>query len=119
MAITEVAHGLVGLCRSGKFEEATKQHYAEEIVSVEAAGDPAESHGLAAVLEKGKWWAENHEVHGAEVEGPFINGDQFVVRFKLDVTPKATGQRAVFDEVGVYTVKDDKVVHERFFYMTP
>ena len=72
--------------------------------------------GKEAVKQKGDWWQANHEVHGGSVEGPFINGDQFAVRFKFDLTPKATGERVVMDEVGVYTVKDGKIIEERFYY---
>ena len=56
------------------------------------------------------------QIHGVQVEGPYVNGDQFVVRFKMDLTPKATGERRTMDEVGLYTVKDGKIVEERFFY---
>jgi hypothetical protein len=118
MATKDVAQGLTGLCKLGQFEEAMTRYYAPEIVSIEAFGDPAETRGFAATLEKGKWFMDNHEVHGAETEGPYINGDQFVVHFKIDVTEKATGKRSVLDEVGVYTVQNDKIVHERFFPMT-
>jgi len=48
-------------------------------------------------------------VHGA-------NPDQFVVFFTLDITPKATGQRTTREEVAVYTVKNDKITREQFFY---
>jgi ketosteroid isomerase-like protein len=34
----------------------------------------------------------------------------------MDVTPKATGERTTLDEVGLYTIKDGKIVEERFFY---
>ena len=118
MATKEVAQGLTGLCKSGQFDEAMTRYYAPDIVSVEAFGNPAETRGIAATQEKSQWFMDNHEVHGAEVEGPYINGDQFVVRFKIDLTEKATGKRAVVDEVGVYTVKNDKIVHERFFPVT-
>jgi hypothetical protein len=53
------------------------------------------------------------------VAGPFFNGanpDQFVVFFTLDITPKATGQRITLEEVAVYTVKNDKITREQFFY---
>jgi hypothetical protein len=53
------------------------------------------------------------------VAGPFFNGanpDQFVVFFTLDITPKATGKRVALEEVGVYTVKNDKITREQFFY---
>jgi ketosteroid isomerase-like protein len=51
------------------------------------------------------------------VEGPYVNGDEFVVRFTMDVTPKATGKRMKMDEVGVYSVKNGKIVAERFCYL--
>ncbi len=76
----------------------------------------AVSHGKEALKQKGQWWQENHEVHGGSVEGPYVNGDQFAVRFKFDITPKATGERVTMDEVGVYTVKNGKITEERFYY---
>ena len=65
---------------------------------------------------KGEWWSNAHEVHSSEVEGPYVNGDQFVVRFKMDLTQKETGNRIQMDEVGVYTIKNGKIAEERFFY---
>jgi hypothetical protein len=41
---------------------------------------------------------------------------QFVVFFTPDITPKATGQRITREEVAVYTVKNDKITREQFFY---
>ena len=38
-----------------------------------------------------------------------------MVGFKMDVTPKG-GARHTMDEVGLYTVKDGRIVEERFFY---
>ena len=46
------------------------------------------------------------------VQFPFVNGDQFAVKFQFDVTPKATGARATLDEVVLYTVPDRKSVLE-------
>jgi ketosteroid isomerase-like protein len=34
----------------------------------------------------------------------------------MDLTPKATGERITMDEVGLYTIRDGKIVEERFFY---
>ena len=34
----------------------------------------------------------------------------------MDVTVKETGARMTMDEIGVYTVKNGKIVEERFFY---
>ena len=116
MTIRDVADDLVALCKAGKFGEAGEKYWADDVVSIEAMGDNAEVQGKDAARGKGEWWANAHEVHGAEVEGPFINGDQFVVRFKMDITVKESGQRMTMDEMAVYTVEGDKIAEERFFY---
>jgi len=116
---------LVELCRQGKNKEAMETLYSHHIVSVEAAAGgptmPQRMEGLEAVKKKGEWWEANHEVHGAEIEGPFPHGDRFVVRFKYDVTAKSgpmAGKRFNMDEAALYTVKDGKITHEEFFYTT-
>jgi ketosteroid isomerase-like protein len=119
MTTQDVANDLVALWKEGKFGESGEKYWADDVVSVEAGapggGDPA-SRGIDAARGKGKWWSENHDVHGVVVEGPYVNGDQFVVRFKMDMTPKASGERTTMDEMGVYTIKNGKIAEERFFY---
>jgi len=117
MATEEVAKKLVELCRKGAFEEAIKTLYDKDVVSVEPRpmGDmPAEAKGFDAVSAKTKWWVDNHEVHSAKATGPFVARDTFVVRFDIDVTDKKSGQRFQGSEVGIYKVKDGKVVREEF-----
>ena len=116
MTISDIAHDLVALCKAGKFDEAGEKYWADDVVSVEAMGDNAELHGKEAVRGKGEWWANAHEIHSVEVEGPYVNGDEFAVRFKMDVTVKETGARQAMDEVGVYTIEGGKIAEERFFY---
>ena len=55
-------------------------------------------------------------IHSAETHGPYVNGEQFALRFSLDVTQKANGQRMQMEEVGLYTLRDGKVAEERFFF---
>ncbi len=114
-----LAHDFAALCKEGKFEEAGEKYWSPDIVSIEAfappGGDPA-ARGLAAVRAKGEWWYSSHEIHGVEATGPYVNGDQFILRFKMDVTNKESGQRIQMDEDGLYTVHDGKIVEERFFY---
>jgi hypothetical protein len=43
-----------------------------------------------------------------------VHGDQFVVRFRMEVTPKGK-KRMNLDEVGLYTVQNGKIVEECFF----
>ena len=112
----DVANDLVSMCKAGKFAEAGEKYWAKDVVSVEAGeGDMARLEGYDAVHGKTDWWEANNEVHGVEIDGPYVNGDQFVVRYKMDMTPKG-GARHTMDETGLYTVRDGKIAEERFFY---
>jgi hypothetical protein len=116
MSTQEIATSFTKLCRDGKFEEAGRKYWSDDIVSIEAMpGDMAQLKGRKACEDKGKWWADNHTVHGCKVEGPYVNGDEFTVRFEMDVTPKGKS-RMTIDEIGLYTVKGDKVTEEKFYY---
>jgi hypothetical protein len=80
---------------------------------------PATTTGKKAVLAKAEWWEANHTVHSPTVSGPFIGlrPDQFAVLFEIDMTAKESGQRSRMSEVGLYTIKDGKVVREEFWYL--
>ena len=117
MSLRSVARQFVDMCRQGKNFDAMRTMYAPTIVSVE--GDGSETVGQGPVIKKSEDWGANYAIHGATVAGPFYNGanpDQFVVYFTLDITPKATGQRITREEVAVYTVKNDLITREQFFY---
>ena len=119
MTVAEIAKDLVALCTAGKFAEAGEKYWSDDVVSVEAGapdGGDAASRGKSAVKAKSDWWSSTHETHSLEAHGPYVNGDQFAVRFVMDVTVKDSGARMKMDEVGVYTVKGGKIVEERFFY---
>ncbi len=116
MNTQDIANDLVALCKTGDFSTPGEKYWADEVRSIEPMGDSPVSEGKAAARAKGEWWSGAHDVHGVEVEGPYVNGDQFVVRFKMDVTIKDSGQRINMDEMAVYSVKDGKIAEERFFY---
>jgi ketosteroid isomerase-like protein len=117
MNTVEIAQAFAALCKAGKFEEAGERFWAEDVVSIEPMeGEMAVLKGKPAVRGKGEWWYANHEIHSAETHGPYVNGDQFALRFHLDVTQKGSGQRMQMEEVGLYTVRDGKVAEERFFF---
>lgn len=118
MDTLEIANKLVALCKAGKYDDA-QVLYAPEAVSVEAGAPPGQAReavGLAAIKAKGEWWVANHEVHSAQVAGPWPHDDRFIVGFRFDVTMKPTGQRFTMEEMALYTVKDGKIVREEFFY---
>ena len=117
MTIAELAKDFTDLLKQGNSEAAASKYNADDVVSYEAMEGPmAVSKGKEALKQKSVWWQANHEVHSATVEGPFVNNNQFALRFKYDITPKETGKRVTMDEVGVYDVKDGKIVAERFYY---
>jgi len=121
MSTVEIAKKYVELCRAQQHHVILETLFSPDIVSVEAAampGQPAESRGLAAVVEKGKRWQSDHEVHGAKVEGPWPNGQRFIVRFGYDVTNKPSGKRFQMEEAALFTVDNGKIVREEFFYST-
>jgi hypothetical protein len=118
----EVGRKLVDFCNQGKHLEAVNTLYSNDIVSIEVYGDekmPARMQGIDAIRGKNQWWLDNHTVHGGETKGPFPHGERFITYMKYDVTPKVgpmAGKRVQFEEAGLYTVRDGKVVQEEFFY---
>ena len=119
MTSKDIGQKLVDLCKAGKNADAMQQLYANDIVSVEAGAPPGESpeaKGLGACVEKEQKWSAAHEIHGASVDGPYPNGDRFAVLFDYDLTRRADKKRFHMKEVALYTVKNDKIVREEFFY---
>ena len=119
MSVNEIANRYVTLCKEGRYETCLDELFAQDAVSVEAFAPPGTdpvASGLAAIRAKGEWWTANHEVHKAEVFGPYPNGDRFAVRFVLDVTNKPSKKRMAMDEIGLFTVENGKISREEFFY---
>jgi ketosteroid isomerase-like protein len=117
MTNAEAIKAFTDLLKASKHEEAAAAFNAPDIVSIEAMEGPmARIEGAEAVKAKGEWWYANHEVHNVSTEGPFVNGDQFAVLFDMDITPKEAGKRMQAREVGFYTMKNGKVVEEKFYY---
>jgi ketosteroid isomerase-like protein len=117
MNTEEVAKKVVELCRKQAWKEAVDTLYANNIVSVEARtmdGSSPETRGIEGVHKKVDWWTNNMEVHSFKVSGPFVAHDRFVVQYDVDVTDKESKKRFQISEVGVYSVKDGKIVREEF-----
>lgn len=118
--LSAVANRLVELGRTGQTAQGLDELYSPDVVSVEAAAMPGMSaaiSGLDALRAKHAWWFGAFEVHGGEIDGPFLHGDdRFAVIYAMDVTERATGKRSSMKEVGVYTVANGRIVREEFFY---
>ncbi len=119
MTLKEIADELVAGCREDRARANLAKLYAADAVSVEAMdmGNGRETKGLAGIDGKHQWWEDNHTITGGKVEGPFMHGeDRFAVIFAMQGTNKADGKAFDMSEVGIYQVKDGRIVREEFFY---
>lgn len=115
MSLRTIGRQLVDLCNQGKNFDVMETMYAPDIVSVE--GDGAETVGQGPVIQKSRVWQGKNVIHSEKLRGPYFNGqNQFAVHFTFEITRNATGERLTLEEVGVYTLKDGKIVREQFFY---
>lgn len=118
MPLSDIAHGLVTMCREGNFLGAVDRYYAPDVHSVEPSSSPhvpADLEGIGLVKAKNHWWIQSHEVHHYCVTGPFISDGQFAVHFSYDVTSRATGRRSKMVEMALYTVQGDRITREEFY----
>lgn len=75
--------------------------------------------GRKAVEAKGAEFYAKHEVHSCTCEGPYVGTNGFGVKYVVDMTDRASGQRMQMAELAYYRVKNGKVVEEEFLYGTP
>lgn len=116
MDIRELAADYAALVAAGKMDEAALKHWSDDVVTIEAMpGEMARTVGRAEAEAKAQWWYDNHEIHGFRSEGPFVNGDSFLIVMDIDVTPKGSERMQMREIVG-YRVADGKVVEERYYY---
>ena len=116
MNTEEVANKVVELTRKQAWYDALDL-YDDNVVSVEAysmGGGSPETRGKEGVRGKVDWWVNAMEVHSFDAHGPFVAHDRFVVQYDVDASDKKTKERRKMSEVGVYTVKDGKIVREEF-----
>jgi len=121
MSTQEVAEKVVELVRQQAWYKALDTLYDKDTVSVEASaseGESAEKRGIDQVRGKIDWWLNAMEVHSFTAKGPFVAHDRFVVQYDADVTEKNSKKRFQLSEVGVYTVKNGKIVREEFLPFT-
>ena len=117
MKTLEVANRWAQLCREGKNLECVNELYAENVKSQEMPNSPDEVvAGRQNVWDKNKQWLDSvDEIHATHISEPLVAENYFTSKMDFDVTFKEHGRRKM-EELGVYEVKDGKIVSERFFY---
>lgn len=114
MTTAEIAEAFAELIREGRDREAGERFWSEDVTSLEPVeGDMARLEGAEAIRRKLDWWESTFRVIEAETRGPYLHGDRFALWFRV----KAEGPEGVteMEEIGLYTVRDGRVVEERFF----
>jgi hypothetical protein len=117
MTTQEVADKFHEYMQQGAFDKIYGELYSPEATSAEAPGsDWGTAKGMEEIAEKGKKWGENVEaMHGGTTDAPIVAGNYFTCYMTMDYTPKG-GERTNMEEIGLYGVKDGKIISEQFFY---
>lgn len=114
----EVAAGFTALWRAGEFRAAGEKYWADDVVSIEPRALPdgthAECRGIDAVRRKNLRWCSTHGIEDLSLDGPFVTGDRFALF--ADMLIAHAGQRKPHSEIAVFSVRDGRIVEERFFY---
>lgn len=118
MTTKEVADRLVQICRQGKIEDAQKELFAEDAVSIEPDDSmgPRETRGLEGIKKKGEMFNSMMEnFYGATISEAIVAGDCFSVAWDMDAQMKGR-ERMTMSEICVYKVKEGKIISEQFFF---
>lgn len=116
MTTKEIAQKFYEYCKEDNAEKVMEM-YSYDIVSIEEGESPMQiCKGKEAIQAKIDWWNSTFEQLEYACHGPYINGDNFSLLFSMKTKHKETGTEESFEEVAYYTVKDGKVIEEKFMY---
>lgn len=114
----EVAARFTALWLAGEFRAAGEKYWADDVVSIEPRALPdgthAECRGIDAVRRKNMRWCSTHGIEDLSIDGPFVTGDHFALF--ADMLIAHAGRRRPHSEIAVFTVREGRIVEERFFY---
>lgn len=114
----EVGERYVAAFRAGRMDQAMRWA-APDVVRVaplENAGKHVELRGLAEITANAERLNRDVEIHAVDVDGPYVHGDRFAVRFSFDETHTPTGHRATRTKTSLYTVTDGVITREEVSY---
>jgi hypothetical protein len=121
MTTQEIAASYQEMMSQRKFIEIQDTFYHVDVVCQEpekaaSMGFPVFTNGIEAVKAKGiARRATMETMHSYSCSEPIVAGEFFSVVLKQEVTFKGK-PRLNLEEIGVFHVKDGKIVKEQFFY---
>ncbi|HEY1623506.1 MAG TPA: NmrA family NAD(P)-binding protein [Streptosporangiaceae bacterium] len=120
-APADVAGRYVALLRKGDLAAALSL-LAPDVVRVaplEAAGGGAAGlRGVDAIMSNASTQTSGYEIREVTVDGPYLVGDQFAVRFGFDEVRVADGHSQTTRKLSLYTVRDGAIAREEVYYHT-
>jgi limonene-1,2-epoxide hydrolase len=121
MTTQEIAGRYVQLANQSKWEQILDELHADSAVCREPEhvvqrGIPVVTEGKEAIKAKG---AKNRtmiqEIHSQSCSEPVVAGNFFTVALKRDVT-FTNRPRVQLEEIGLFQVKDGRIISEQFYY---
>jgi hypothetical protein len=121
MTTQEVANRYYELARQNRWDEIQDTLHDQDVTCQEPEhvaqrGMQVTTKGKKAVKAKTKANREMIEaIHSQDCSEPAVAGNFFSVALKRDLTFK-NKSRMTLEEIGIFQVKDSKIVSEQFFY---
>ncbi len=117
MNTQEIAEKMIAYNNEGKFPQVFTDLFADDFISIEMPGMPNEvAKGIEEVTKKGEWFFEQVELLDVKISEPLVADNWFTVKYDMHTKDKKTGEEKHESELGVYHVKNGKIVSEQFFY---
>ena len=118
MTTQEIAKKLVEYLNQGQFEEAQKNLFADNVVSIEPeASNIPKFEGLTNILKKGEEFRNSVEAwHGMSVSAPIATFNYIALALKIELTYKGQTESTSMEEIILYRVEEGKIIHEQFYY---
>lgn len=116
--VASVAREFTALWLAGEFRTAGEKYWATDVVSIEPhalpdGGDQV-SRGIEAVRARNRCWLATHGIEDLSVDGPFVTGNHFALF--ADMLIAHAGRRTPHSRIAVFTVRNGRIIEERFFY---
>lgn len=119
-SLVEVAGEFTALLAAGDPQTAAQRYWAQDISILEPVSatdsDPNPVTGFTAAQKRLENWLRGKAMEDVLVDGPFITGENFALFIDMELIDQATGARAPFSEIAIYTVRDGKITEERHFH---
>ena len=119
-SLIEIADEFTALMAAGDPQAAGQKYWAQDISILEpvspTGGDLKSVTGFTAAQTRLENWLRGKAMEDVLVDGPFITGESFALFIDMDLIDHATGARAPFSEIAIYTVQDGKITEERHFH---